>query len=113
MGFGLIPLAEQSAKLTMFITPFWRYFFNRFPFGITSAAVHFQNHMATEVTEGLDSVVCHMNDVFVWALSQQEHDVCLHAVLHKMENAGVTLNLDKRALLQRLVKFLGHIISDT
>lgn len=93
MGFWQIPLAEQSAKLTTFITPFGRYYFNRLPFGIASAPEHFQNRMVTEVTEGLDGVVCHMDDVLLWGRSQEEHDTRLLVVLQKMENAGVTLNL--------------------
>lgn len=32
MGFWQIPLTEQSAKLTTYITPFGWYFFNRLPF---------------------------------------------------------------------------------
>lgn len=112
MGFWQIPLAEESAKLTTFITPFGRYFFNRLPFGIASAPEHFQNRMVTEVTEGLDGVVCHMDDILVWGRSQEEHDTRLHAVLQKMEQAGITLNVDKCSLSQKKVKFLGHIISD-
>ena len=36
-GFWQIRLCRESAKLTTFITPFGRYYFNRLPFGITSA----------------------------------------------------------------------------
>uniref|UniRef100_A0A3B1J669 ribonuclease H n=1 Tax=Astyanax mexicanus TaxID=7994 RepID=A0A3B1J669_ASTMX len=113
MGFWQIPLAPDSAKLTTFITPFGRYFFNRLPFGIASAPEHFQNRMATEVTEGLEGVVCHMDDVLVWGQSQDEHDARLRSVLKKMETAGITLNTEKCSLSQREVKFLGHIISDS
>lgn len=91
MGFWQIPLAEQSAKPTTFITPFGRYFFNHLPFGIASAPEHFQNRMVTEVTEGLDGVVCHMDDILVWGRCQEEHDVRLHAVFQKMEQAALPL----------------------
>lgn len=60
--------------------------------------------MVTEVTEGLDGVVCYMDDVLGWGRSQEEHDVRLHSVLQKIENAGVTLNLDKCDLSQQVVK---------
>lgn len=36
-GFWQIPLERETAKLTTFITPVGRFFFNRLPFGITSA----------------------------------------------------------------------------
>ncbi|KAL8590396.1 hypothetical protein ACOMHN_011610 [Nucella lapillus] len=41
-GFYQIPLEEESAKLTTFITPFGRFFFKRLPFGISSAPEIFQ-----------------------------------------------------------------------
>lgn len=95
MGFWQIPLAKESAKLTTFITPFGRFYFNRLPFGIASAPEHFQNRMVTQVTEGLEGVVCHMDDLLVWGSMQEEHDSRLHAVLKKMESAGMTLNVEK------------------
>ncbi len=114
MGFWQIPLAKQSAKLTTFITTVWAgTYFNHLPFGSASAPEHFQITLVSEVTEGLDGVVCHMDDCTRVGHSQEEHDTRLLAVLQKMENAGVTLNLDKCALSQREVKFLGHIISDS
>ncbi len=83
MGFWQIPLSEESARYTMFITPFGRYFFRRLPFGITSAPEHFQNRMATEVTNGLEGTVCHIDDVLVWGRTEEEHDSRLHVVLEK------------------------------
>lgn len=112
MGFWQTPLAEESAKLTTFITPFGRSYFNRLPFGIASAPEHFQNRMVTQVTEGLEGVVCHMDDLLVWGSTEEEHDSRLHAVLKKMESAGMTLNVEKCEISKREVKFLGHIISD-
>lgn len=111
MGFWQIPLSEDSARYTTFITPFGRYFFKRLPFGISSAPEHFQNRMATEVTEGLEGTVCHIDDVLVWGRTREEHDTRLHAVLRKMQKAGMTLNVEKCELSKQTVHFLGHIIS--
>ena len=41
-GFWQIPLAESSHLLTMFITPFGLFCFNKMQFGISSAPEHFQ-----------------------------------------------------------------------
>ena len=88
MGFWQIPLTDDSVKLTTFITPFGRFFFKRLPFGIASAPEHFQNRMVTEVTEGLEGVVCHIDDVLVWGRTQAEHDDRLHAVLETVAVLG-------------------------
>ncbi|KAJ8356774.1 hypothetical protein SKAU_G00195680 [Synaphobranchus kaupii] len=94
-GIVVVPKKTDSAKYTTFITPFGRYYFNRLPFGINSVPEHFQNRMVTEVTEGLQGVMCHMDDVLVWGRTQEEHDARLHVVLGKIEKAGITLNVDK------------------
>ena len=41
-GFWQILLPPASRLLTTFITPSWRYCFNKLPFGISSAPEHFQ-----------------------------------------------------------------------
>lgn len=99
-GFWQIPLSPESARYTTFITPFGRFYFNRLPFGIASAPEHFQR-----------KIVCHMDDVLIWGKDQHQHDTRLHAVLHKLQEAGVTLNMEKCELSRREVKFLVHILS--
>ena len=60
-GFWQIPLAAESRLLTTFITPFGCYCFNKLPFGISSAPELFQKRMG-ELLEGLEGVVCLMDD---------------------------------------------------
>ena len=64
-GFWQINLVEESRRLTTFITPFGRYYFNRLPFGITSAPEYFQRNMS-QILEGLDGVVCMMDDILIY-----------------------------------------------
>ncbi len=52
-GFWQIPLSQNSALLTTFITPFGRFCFNRLCFGISSAPEHFQKRMS-QMLEGLE-----------------------------------------------------------
>lgn len=111
MGFWQIPLSKDSALYTTFITPFGRYHFNRLPFGISSASEHFQNRMTSEVTAGLEGVVCHVDDILIWGDTKEQHDSRVHAVLERAEKAGVTLNMAKCEFGREEVKFLGHIIS--
>ena len=77
------------------------------PFGISSAPEHFQNRMVTEVTAGLEGVVCHMDDMLIWGATKEQHDARVHAILERAERAGVTLNMSKCEFGKREVQFLG------
>ena len=109
-GFWQIPLDEESALLTTFITPFGRYCFHRLQFGITSAPEHFQRRMS-EILADLDGVVCMIDDVLVYGDTQEEHDRRLEKVLQRMKEVGLTLNRDKCHFSQNQVKFLGQILN--
>ena len=108
-GFWQVELTKTSSLLTTFITPFGRYRFNRLPFGITSAPEHFQRRMS-EVLQGLDGVVCLIDDILIYGKTQAEHDKRLTAVLLKIAEAGITLNEEKCEFSQSQVKFLGQIV---
>ena len=65
-SFWQILLSPESRPLTTFITPFGRYHFNKLPFVISSAPELFQRRM-NSILEGLEGVVCLIDDVW------QEH----------------------------------------
>ena len=109
-GFWQIPLSEETRHYTTFITPYGRYQFNKLPFGISSAPELFQSRM-NRLLEGLDGVLCHMDDVLIFASSEAEHATRLKLVLERLQNAGVTLNREKCTFFTDQIKFLGHIIS--
>lgn len=99
-GFWQVQLADESKDLTTFLTPFGRFRFTRMPFGITSAPEHFQKKV-DRALEGLSNQMAHMDDVLVWGQTQEEHDISLHKVLKKLEEAGMTLNKEKCVFNQR------------
>ena len=108
-GFWQIPLSPESSLLTTFITPFGRFCFRRLPFGITSAPEHFQKRMSL-ILDGIEGVLCLMDDILIHGRTQEEHDVRLHQTLKKMQAAGLTLNKDKCVFSKTSVKFLGQVI---
>ena len=111
-GFWQIPLDQESAPLTSFITPFGRYYFNRLPFGITSAPEHFQKRMSS-VLKGLEGIVCLMDDVLVHGRTEQEHDERLLAALSRLQESGITLNREKCVFSRTKVKFLGQVLTQS
>ena len=54
---------------------------------------------------------CNIDDVLVHGKDQQQQDERLEAVLKRLFEAGVTLNLDKCVFGAKQVKFLGLVIS--
>ena len=60
-----------------------------------------------QILEGLDVVLCQMDDVVVFGSNQQMHDFRLHAVLKAIKAAGVTLNSEKCSFS---VNNLGNVI---
>ena len=108
-GFWQIPLAPESRLLTTFITLYGRFCFNKLPFGISSAPELFQKRMNV-LLEGLDGVVCLIDDVLIHGKDQEEHDARLRRVLERLDNANVTLNLEKCEFSKDSVKFLGYVV---
>lgn len=110
-GFWQIPIAKETQHLTTFMTPFGRYVFLRLPFGITSASEVFQKRMQN-ILQGLEGTVFHLDDIFVFGSTPQEHNIRLQRVLTKLENCGMTLNKAKSKFFVQDITFLGHQISD-
>ena len=54
---------------------------------------------------------CNIDDVLVHGKDQHQHDERLEAVLKRLLEAGVTLNVDKCVFSTKQVKFLGHVVS--
>ena len=99
-GFWQEKLAEKSQLLTTFLTPF----------GLKSAPERFQRRMLTEL-EGLDGVICIMDDILVHCRTQAEHDKILDSVLARLSKAKITLNPDKCEFSKQQLKFATHNLS--
>ena len=64
----------------------------------------------SDILEGLDGVICRMDDILIHGRNQIEHDVRVRAVLFRLQKAGLTLNIQKCEFSQGRLKFLGHIV---
>ncbi|UYV72662.1 K02A2.6-like [Cordylochernes scorpioides] len=102
-GFWQIKLSEESQ--------IGRYKFKRLPFGISSAPEHFQKRMSA-ILLGVNGVICHMDDILIFAKRKEEHDETLREVLRRLKNSGITLNKEKCQFGVSNVTFLGHYIDE-
>ena len=64
----------------------------------------------SETLEGIEGVVCHMDDVLVHGMNQNLHDTRLEAILQKLKETGRSLNAEKCEFSRNKVKFIGHIM---
>ena len=65
------------------------------------------------IVEGLEGVVCQMDDMLVFGKDEGEHCERLTKVLKRLESAHVTLNPSKCEFNKTTIKFLRHIIDRT
>lgn len=67
----------------------------------------------SQLLDGIDGVLCHMDDVLISGKDQTQHDIRLTEVLTRLDTARVTLNKDKCLFNARQIRFLGHVIDST
>lgn len=79
-------------------------------FGICCAPELFQKVMDT-IVAGLDGVVVYLDDLLIFGRTQEEHDLRLKALMKRLEQYGVLLNLDKCVFSVNRLEFLGHELS--
>ena len=100
-GFWQVPLADL---LTTFITPFGRFYFKRLPFGILSAPEPFQRRMSA-ILEGIDGVLCQMDDIF--GATQSQHDERIRKVLRRLQKRECQIELKEMSVLGSRGQVLG------
>ena len=81
--------------------------------GLSNAAATFQRLM-NFVLAGLiyDSCLVYLDDIIIYAPTLEAHFGRMRAVFERIWRAKLKLRPDKCHLLQKEVKFLGHIISE-
>ena len=97
---------ESKSKLTI-NTHLGLFQFNRLPFGISTAPGIFQGVM-TEILEGIEGVVCYLDDILVSAPDKTTHDERLLEVLKRLEKHNVRVKPQKCEFFRDSVEYLGH-----
>ncbi|KAK7575703.1 hypothetical protein V9T40_011989 [Parthenolecanium corni] len=111
-GFLQIPLAEESQKYIAFRFKGQPYVFNRLAYGLKDSMPGFIAALRT-VLQGLDHCcTVYVDDLLIFSDNIENHLYHLNLVIHKIQSAGMTLNVEKCKFFQQSVKYLGFIVSD-
>lgn len=109
-GFWQVKIAEKSQKYLTFGTPWGRYSCLRLPFGLASAPEVFQNLIST-LLEGITGTDVSMDDILIYAETQDKLNEITTRVVNRLRNAGLKLNPEKCQFAKKSVTYLGHVVS--
>ena len=112
-GFWQVGMDPRDGEKTAFTTPLGLFEFQRMPFGLCNAPATFQRLMQQclggHVTE---SLLIYLDDLIIYSSDFQSHLQHLENVFQRLGKHGLKLRLDKCRLLQKEVKFLGHVVDE-
>ena len=106
-AYQQIVLEEKSAECLTVNTHLGLYQLTRLPFGVASAPAMFQRAMDM-ILQGIDGVICYIDDILVTGSTDDEHLERLEEVLKRAKEYGLRVKKNKCKFLQPLVEYLGH-----
>ena len=111
-GYHQVELDARDSYKTAFSTPGGHYEFTRLPFGLSNSPRTFQRLMDI-VLSGLQGAICYvyLDDVVIYAKDLDEHEEKFDAIMCRLREANMKLQIDKCEFLKREVVYLGHIIT--
>lgn len=110
-GFHNVRLHEDDKKYTAFSSPFGLHEYNRMPQGLTNSPATFMRMMMSIFgDQNFTSLLCYLNDLMVFAPSEQVALERVQLVFSRLAANNLKLSPKKCQFLRRSVKFLGHII---
>lgn len=109
-AFHQIPLAEKDQEKSAFTTPFGRYCFLRAPFGMTGCTFTMSrllDKVIADVNEIPLNVLGFLDDLLIFAETEEEHDLKLRETLTKIRKANLKISLSKSRWMRSELRYLG------
>ena len=97
---------------TAITTLFGLFEFHRMPFGLRNTARTFQRFI-DEVLHGLNFCFHYINDLLIASTSPTEHLQHLRAVMERLDQHGIVINVSKSVFDSSSLKFLGHLVDSS
>ncbi|RXN30206.1 Retrovirus-related Pol poly from transposon opus [Labeo rohita] len=106
-AYQQLPLDHESEQYLTINTHKGLFCYHRLAYGVSTAPAVFQ-HTVDQILQGIDNVVCFMDDILVSAPTEEAHLAVLDQVMARLEKHGLRMKLAKRAFLQDSVEYLGY-----
>ena len=113
-GYWQVELDEESKPLTAFTAgPLSFYECERMPFRAMNAPATFQRLMETYLGDlHLNCCLIYLDDIIVFAKTQEDAITRLGTVLQKLWEVGLKLQPSKCELFKTSLLYLGHVVSE-
>lgn len=114
-GFHQVQMAPESIKLTAFVTPNGQYEYLKMPFGLKNSPAVFQRFINSIFRDMIDDrkIIIYMDDILVATEKFEEHKDLLKAVLERLAERALELNLAKCRFGYDEIDYLGYTVSRT
>lgn len=112
-GYYQVPINDPNTRAKLsFVTPDGKYTFKRMPFGPTNCPAIFSRMISTALGKLLYSVaLAYLDDIIIPSKNVEEGLQRLRLVLRSLDEAGLTIRLDKYKFFMRRIEYLGFEIS--
>jgi len=111
-GFWQIMMNPKDISKTAFQFDGTLYEFLVMPFGLKNSTATFVRLMNKVLGETIGKFTePYVDDIIVFSNTFEEHLKHLEDVLVRLQNAGLTINLEKSVFAKREINFLGHLVT--
>ena len=111
-AFNRIRVAEGHEWKTAFNTRYGQFKCLVMPFGLCNAPATFQSYINDTLREFLDDFVsAYIDDALIFSDTEEEHPTQVRAVITKLRDAGLQIDIDKSKFHVKETKYLGLIVS--
>lgn len=111
-AFYNVPLHEEDKKYIAFSQPFGLHEYNRLPQGLSNSSTFMLMMMSIFGDENFTSLLCCLDDIMVFAPTEQLALERLQMVFSRLSKHNLKLAPKRCYFLRRSVRFLGHIICE-